>query len=209
MKILVLTDLHGGSVKPLLNFEDIDQVFVLGDITTGKGIRETQARINPLRDAYPSLYAIPGNWELDDSRRWLASEGLSLDCRSINLDGLHFYGIGGSITTPFSTPNEFLEDEFLKKLAGCPKPKEGERLIILSHTPPHGSCDRTALGMHVGSRNLRAFIEDRFPALVLCGHIHEGRDMTTIGSTIVVNPGPAPKHYAIISFNEEISIKLK
>jgi len=208
MKILAVTDLHGGSVKKLLDFTDIDLVLVLGDITTGKGVRDTRARIEPLRDAYPSLYAIPGNWDRADSSRWLASEGLNLDCRSITMDRLVFYGVGGSTTTPFSTPNEFTEADFPHKLSGCPNPKADERLILLSHNPPHGACDRTALGMHVGSKYLRSFIEERSPALALCGHIHEGRDVANIGSTIVVNPGPAPGHYVIVDTRKDISVKL-
>ncbi|MBD3284935.1 YfcE family phosphodiesterase [candidate division WOR-3 bacterium] len=208
MKILAVTDLHGGSVEDLLGFNGIDLVLVLGDITTGGSIEETMIRINPLREAYQALYAIPGNWDRKDSCQWLISEGLSLDCRSIRIEGIILYGVGGSVTTPFSTPNEFAEEEFGQKLAGCPEPEKGERLILLSHTPPRGAGDKTALGMHVGSENLKRFIKEMAPDLVLCGHIHEGRDKTMIGKTIIVNPGPAPRHYAIVKITDGITVTL-
>ncbi|MBN2378894.1 metallophosphoesterase [candidate division WOR-3 bacterium] len=208
MTILVLSDLHGSQVDRLLYIKGIDMVLVLGDITTGGSLENTKRQVNALRHTYRMLYAIPGNWEHAESRAWLESEGISLDGYSIKQEGLLLYGIGGSITTPFSTPNEFPDEEFPERLRDCPEPDSGDRLILLSHTPPYGACDRTGFGSHVGSRNLRSYIEERHPELVLCGHIHEARGMDRIGSTIVVNPGTAPKHYATVDVQNEISVKL-
>jgi Icc-related predicted phosphoesterase len=208
MRILALADLHSRSVKPLLEFKGIDLVLVLGDITTGASLAETKERINPLRDSYPALYAIGGNWDRPESTQWLADEEISMDGRVVRFADIVLFGVGGSTPTPFNTPNEFPEEEFGKKLADCPEPQEGERLLLCSHNPPYGGCDKVLSGQYVGSKNLRGFIEERKPHLVLCGHIHEGRGKAMIGETVVVNPGTAPRHYALIEIAESISIDL-
>ena len=67
--------------------------------------------------------------------------------------------------------------------------------VYVLHSPPlDTACDVIATRQHVGSRAIRAFIEERQPRLVLSGHIHESprvsgswRDL--LGRTPVVNPG--------------------
>ena len=69
-----------------------------------------------------------------------------------------------------------------------------ETLFVL-HSPPRGTrCDMIGAETHVGSRAIRAFIEQHQPPLVLSGHIHESPRVSssyrdTIGRTVVVNPG--------------------
>lgn len=207
MRILVVTDLHDHKTDALLDIPDVKMVMVLGDVTTGGSLDDTMERILPLRDSYPELFVIPGNWEQQDSIKWLNEEGLSLHGKSIRKGNLFFLGAGGSIPTPFNTPNEISEEELAGLLNKCPETPD-TRLVILSHTPPYGACDKVFLGSHVGSRSLRNFITERKPALVMCGHIHEARGVENINSTIVVNPGTAPEHYAIIELEEKIKIEL-
>ncbi len=208
MLILVVSDLHGHSAKPLVGIEGVDLLLMLGDVTTGAGLEKTKERIGTLRGAYPALYVIPGNWERPQSSEWLKEEKISLDGKAVRFNGLLLFGLGGSIPTPFNTPNEYTEEELQEKLNSCPEPGNGERLVICSHNPPYGACDRVFLGKHVGSKSLRTFIDQRKPHLVLCGHIHEARGIEQLGSTIVLNTGTAPKHYALINMAEEISIQL-
>jgi Icc-related predicted phosphoesterase len=67
--------------------------------------------------------------------------------------------------------------------------------IYMLHSPPRDTaCDVIATRQHVGSRAIRAFIEQRQPPLVLSGHIHESPRMSgswrdQLGRTPVVNPG--------------------
>ncbi len=80
-------------------------------------------------------------------------------------------------------------------LAGLGERTEAARTVFVVHSPPYGTaCDRIHGGEHVGSRALRAFLEERQPPWSLSGHIHEsptvsGRFHDTIGRTRVVNPG--------------------
>jgi len=68
-------------------------------------------------------------------------------------------------------------------------------LVCAFHGPPHGTALDLIHGeVHVGSREVRKFLEARQPLLSLHGHIHEspavsGRFADRLGSTICVNPG--------------------
>jgi len=70
-----------------------------------------------------------------------------------------------------------------------------DRLVLVTHAPPWGTvCDFSREHQHVGSRGVRAFIEDRQPYLTLHGHIHETVDLSgefaeTIGRTRCVAVG--------------------
>jgi len=209
MLILAITDLHGGKVDSLLGIEDVDLVLILGDITTGRGLEETRKRVQALRDAYPLLYSVYGNWERTESIDWLTAEGLNIDGKSVHHKGVCIFGLGGSIPTPFNTPTEFPEEHFERLFSACPHPQPHERLVIASHNPPYGACDRTLAGQHVGSRALRRFVDEHAPDLVLCGHIHEARGVENLGRTVVANPGPAPRHYALVEPTDSLTITLK
>jgi hypothetical protein len=64
--------------------------------------------------------------------------------------------------------------------------------VLLAHVPPHGlRADRTFFWKHAGSTAVREFVERTQPALVLCGHIHEGRGIESLGHTTVANCGYA------------------
>jgi len=53
-------------------------------------------------------------------------------------------------------------------------------------------------GQHVGSKRLNDLILEHSPALVQCGHIHEGAGVERIGRSVIFNPGPTMKgRYAI------------
>jgi len=68
-----------------------------------------------------------------------------------------------------------IEDELHALTAGLAM----ARTVLVSHAPPFGTvCDVNREGRHVGSRGLRAFIEDRQPYLTLHGHIHETVERT-------------------------------
>jgi len=110
------------------------------------------------------------------------------------LDG--FRSVPGGSLTPFDfrgrEETESLSRELSAIEAAIPA---GARLFCAFHGPPFGTaCDQVAPGAHVGSRDVRGFIERVQPVLTLHGHIHEspeisGRFADRIGRTICVNPG--------------------
>ena len=57
---------------------------------------------------------------------------------------------------------------------------------------------------------LRDFIEKTQPALVLCGHIHEGRGIEQFGRTTVVNCGLAASgFYALATVGDRVDVELR
>ena len=82
----------------------------------------------------------------------------------------------------------------LDAIDGALEPTGGP-LVCVFHAPPHGTAlDQIQGGAHVGSREIRRFLEARRPVLSLHGHIHEspavsGRFADRLGPTICVNPG--------------------
>jgi uncharacterized protein len=86
------------------------------------------------------------------------------------------------------------------------------RTIYVCHTPPADTpLDQMPRGRHVGSKAVRAFIEQHAPPLTLHGHIHEAPQMTgsyaiQIGATWCVNPGHDPRRFqAIVVDTHDIS----
>jgi len=67
----------------------------------------------------------------------------------------------------------------------------GDKIIIVSHTPPQGILDRAIRfgERSIGSRALRDFIEERNDvALVICGHVHScGGSSGKLNKALVVN----------------------
>ncbi len=59
--------------------------------------------------------------------------------------------------------------------------------ILLTHGPAYGICDRTCRGDNVGSKELLKAIDRVKPKLVVCGHIHEARNVVKHNDTLVVS----------------------
>jgi Icc-related predicted phosphoesterase len=93
--------------------------------------------------------------------------------------------------------------------AGVADVRNCRRTIFCPHAPPSETvCDRLRSGEHVGSRVIRAFVEEAQPDLVLCGHIHEARGLDAIGRSQIANPGPVTAgHYAIVDVDDLVSVR--
>jgi Icc-related predicted phosphoesterase len=75
---------------------------------------------------------------------------------------------------------------------------DGRRWIWAYHAPPDASPTSWTGKRHYGDEDLRRWIEQHSPDLVLCGHVHQspfetpGGWMDRIGGTVVVNAGRQP-----------------
>lgn len=82
-----------------------------------------------------------------------------------------------------------------KDLSRLPNPLDPSKAVYIMHSPPFGTkLDLTTGKIPVGSRSIKAFIEQRQPLLTLHGHIHEspnisGAYLDRIGKTLSLNPG--------------------
>ncbi|MFC2137327.1 metallophosphoesterase, partial [Bacteroidota bacterium] len=137
---------------------------------------------------------------------------------NINIEGIKtsfkdydIVGLGGSLFTPFNTPNEYNEDYYKEILNKLKTDLSDKPLIVVSHQPPFNTIiDKIMAVMHVGSKSLRKFIEEINPILCLCGHIHESIGIDEIRNTKIVNPGTwRSKNYASIKIDENKNLDIR
>lgn len=212
MKIFALTDIHSRIDYPhhiITQVQCADLVLVAGDITNFGDREEAEQIIAKLRTWNEKMLAVPGNCDRTGIHDALVAQKMNLHDTTRIIENASFFGIGGCNKTPFHTPREYTEKEMTLLLARFKKTHDVDRYIFVSHAPPYKTkLDKVFLGFHVGSRAIRKFIEDFQPDIVVCGHIHEARGADYIGKTLIINPGPFPKHYALIDFRETIHYEL-
>ncbi len=214
MKILAFTDFHGNQeayrlTKELLSNEKPDFVIVAGDIINYDANRAEQF-LSYLASAGRPVYFVPGNMDNEKLADWAGAGNVHpLHGRRENCEGVSLIGLGGSPHGPFRTVFEYDEKEAADLLEAAARNYPGGPLILVSHCPPKDTkVDRVSSGEHAGSISVRKFVEKTQPVLVVSGHIHEAQGTDTIGSTTLVNTGPAQRgHYAQITIRENAVVK--
>jgi Icc-related predicted phosphoesterase len=202
MKLLCISDLHGSS-KICDKIDDVDAVVVTGDITHFEGRGRAISVLDGLK-CTKKMLAVQGNCDNYDVNDALVELGCGLHSRGEIIDGIGFFGLGGSDPTPFNTPQEYEEDELWDFLIeGYEQVKDAAVKVLVSHTPPKDTRVDLAGRGHVGSVKVREFVEKYQPDLVLCGHIHEAKGQDKIGKTVIVNPGMFRDGYAIIEIERD------
>ena len=212
LKILALSDFHGFlpsfyKTVEKASMEKVDLLVVAGDITHFGDLETAEKLLKILTQSEVEVLFVPGNCDPPSLASVNWDQPRCIHGRIFNEYGFDFIGVGGALKGPFYTLFEVKDDEIEATLE---RELEGERLIVVSHTPPKDTrVDLTRFGLHVGSLSLRRFIEGKKPLCVVCGHIHEARGVDSIGSTVLVNPGPARDGYcAIIEINGEVDVNL-
>lgn len=195
MVIIGLSDLHGDTniIKKMGGvLSRVDVVVLAGDITHFDHALQAERVVEAVRRYNSRVLAVPGNCDHSDVDKWLTREGINLHPESRITEDLGFAGLGGSIYTPFNTPFEYSESQAARFLSGAAASlPENKPFVLVSHQPPSNTgCDRLRSGKHVGSRELRHFIETRQPLVCFTGHIHEAVTTDRIGRTWIINPGP-------------------
>jgi Icc-related predicted phosphoesterase len=102
----------------------------------------------------------------------------------------------------------------LERIARFSDPRE---TLYLFHCPPHGILDggiSVGPSVHIGSKAVRAFIEERRPRLTVHGHSHEAVDLAggafefSLGSSkgLAVGPGNDPEvlNYLLVDLENGI-----
>ena len=192
---IVLSDLHEHTANLRHLADELRSaalVMLSGDLTMFGGRGEAARVLAEVRALNASVLAVPGNTDHREVLTFLEGEGVSVHGRATVHAGVAVYGIGGANPTPFGTPFELAEEEIAAHLERAVGATGGvpERILV-SHAPPFESgVDRLWSGRPVGSHAVRAHVEAIRPALVLCGHIHEGRGLGRVGEVPVANPGP-------------------
>ena len=207
MKLLALSDLHGDYSKIDAIRQQagtVDAVLMAGDITNFG----PDHKANECIDMFDvPVLAVPGNCDQPTLLNCLdESHAINIHKECCTIGDIDFVGLGGSNATPFHTPFELTDDDIEHSLEELLSNSSNNLKVLLSHAPPHGHVDEVPSG-HVGSDAIARFI-DHF-SLIVCGHIHEARGITTTGTTTIVNVGEASRgHGALITINSEIYVEL-
>jgi Icc-related predicted phosphoesterase len=212
MKIAAITDIHARTGYPrdvIEQLQKADILLIAGDITNFGDREEAERIISELEVLNHKQLAIHGNCDRAGVVDVLRSRKMNLHATTRLVGNVMFFGIGGCNKTPFHTPTEYSEEEIHDTLNRFKKIPGASRYVLVSHAPPHNTkLDKVFLGLHVGSKIIRNFIVDFQPDIVICGHIHESKGTDHLGKTLIINPGPFPKHYALIEIDGAINYEL-
>jgi uncharacterized protein len=209
MKIFAISDIHGAT-KPIENaaplIREADWVVIAGDITHTKTRAEASAVIACLEQYSKNILAIHGNWDRLEVKDFLEEKGYSLHGKGRMIDGIGFFGLGGSSPTPLHTSTEYTEEEITPILrTGYEQVREAQQRVLISHAPPRGVRDRSFLGLRGGSHSVKAFLKVNPVSLCLCGHIHEAAGIEHFQETLVANSGSFKKgHYVSVEIGSDL-----
>lgn len=189
MKFLAFTDLHEEktALRELLkraSEEDIDFIVCAGDISTfGRGLNFILRQFDRLGKKF---YVISGNHE-NVAMLAEAVAGLDncilFDRRAFKINDYVFlgYGEGG-----FQS-----EDPEFRRIAREWYGKyNGDKIVLVTHGPPHGTKLDFTEQRHVGNKDFSDFIRRIKPKLAISGHLHESAGkVDQIEETKIINPG--------------------
>ena len=197
MNIIAIPDIHGRVDKMQAYFDKIaaaDVVILAGDLTNGS-LETAQNVLKVISDINPNILTIPGNMDSDKIVAYTDNLGYNIHKTYRIIDGIAFVGIGGAL--PFAGPYVYNESEYTNIMAQAVDGIPDVPQILVCHQPPINTLnDRLYDGRQVGSKSVRAYIEEHQPLICFTGHIHEAVGIDTIGITQICNPGPVWKGYA-------------
>lgn len=210
MKIFQVSDIHGSleaakRIPGRAGELGADLIVIAGDITHFGGILHAQRILKEVSRAGIPIFFVSGNCDSRELLTWSPEDigVVNLHGRVREFSGYVFAGLGGG-SGKFGTLTELEEGEFEKVLREYAA--EPSKLILVSHSPPYGTkADYTGV-KHIGSTAVRRFVEARKPLLVCVGHAHEGRSITRLGDTVIVNAGPAKNGFCAMVKLEGSSI---
>lgn len=211
MNVLIISDGHG-DLSRLEQIEPIaakaDMVLYGGDFAEFGKPETGLPYLERLSHLHDRVFAVSGNCDDPDFRNTLEEYDISIEGSLSYFNGLVLSGSGGAMKFTGVTPNERDDEDLVADLhmvtesvpEGFSESEETwNNLVIIAHHPPKDTLlDTIPNGAHVGSPQIRTFIETWKPLLVLSGHIHESAAIDTIGETKLVNPGSlAEGKYAV------------
>lgn len=216
-RILGLADLHDRT-EVLGRLKDIeaDVIVFCGDLHNAGSIETARPAAFALAGLGPPVLIVPGNMDHKDfvPDLWRQAGLRMLHRSSFRLGNLGFLGMGGMVARDprrLADPARYYnrDEEVYEILAAAYQDISDAKIkIVAAHQPPRGAQDTLYNGESSGSVSLRRFVEVYQPDLMLCGHIHEARGESFIGSTRIVNVGELRQGFAsIIEIADEITVK--
>jgi len=209
MRIYAIADIHGKeerlrTIRTVINQFQPELLIIAGDITNYLHPQKTLGQLEKL--PIPIL-GIRGNSDLRKVEPLLKTVKNTrlLDSRPFRLKHLFFSGLNGTLALPFASRICLRETRALNALA----PGVNKQTVMVAHPPPRGICDKVGNRFSAGSRNLKRFVEQKQPRILLCGHIHEQAGACLLKKTLVINCAmSAQSGGAIIEDDNDNSIKV-
>ena len=209
-KILAISDIHGEENENLYTYlknNDIDLVLILGDITDFGPLEFVGTFIDKVAECDVEVIAIPGNCDPKGICNAINEVSFCLHNNIIAYGDAILFGYGGSNENPFNTPGEIQDNKIYGDVyellanydyvynTDVPKVK-----ILVTHAPPYNTeADKMENGEHVGSSGILKSIHEFEPEINVCGHIHEAKSLSKIGTiTDVANPGMLKDNGAVL-----------
>ena len=200
MKFLVISDLHAKNDvldKMDAQFKEADAVLFAGDFAECFKPETGADALYNLCLKHDTIFSVLGNCDSPDFVEILEEKDVSVQRSLVFHDGLAFAGSGGATIFTGKTEFERSEDDILSDFDIVKNSIEQsgdsslwQSLILISHNPPLAQKIDSFDGVnHAGSAKFAEFIKENKPLAVVCGHIHEGRGIESIGETVVINPG--------------------
>lgn len=193
MKLLVISDGHG-AVDKLTAISSVakkvDLVLFAGDFAAFNQPETGMPFLKRLRSLHKNVYSVLGNCDHPSFIEKLETNDMNMQSSAVHFEDFILLGSGGASKFTGTTPNERTDEELVSDLMLQYKEKREGNIIIVTHNPPHGvKTDKVAPLVHVGSKLIRQFIEEKQPILAISGHIHEAFAVDSIGQTLLLNPG--------------------
>ena len=204
---LVLSDIHSRidcvkEIKASIHNKNFDFCLLLGDLTNfgDRKVAEITKAIG-----IGKIYAIPGNVDTWETLEEMESAGISIHKKSVKLGDFKLVGFGGGLQWDPGVVL-FSEQEIEKALGKL----VDKNTILATHLPPKNSkIDLVSRGAHIGSKAVRKIVEEKQPALHLCGHAHEAFGELKIGKTKSINVGAVKEgRFALLNVGKELPIEL-
>ena len=193
MRLVCITDLHGrlsALERILADAGPADAVLLGGDLTTFGSPGDAERIVALAQRHAATVLAVAGNCDSAAIDECLGQLGVGLHGHGILCGTVGIHGL--SAIPPWKRGMYELTEESLAAAlqAGYAAIDGAAQHVLLAHVPPRGlKADRTFFWQHAGSTAVREFVDRAQPALVLCGHIHEGRGIESVGRTTVANCG--------------------
>jgi uncharacterized protein len=193
--------------------DDVDyRLGVMNRLMVETAFRWVQIADEKLAGGGVRIYGQPGNDDIAEIDEALRSEFfVNVESDVVRVGDYQLLSCAWSNPSPWETPRELPEDQLLQKLEGLASRLEGGIPTIFNlHIPPYDSGLDTGPLIEgkdeqgqvvvkrqggipeqapVGSKAVRTLIEEHSPVLSLHSHIHESKNVCTLGRTLCVNPG--------------------
>lgn len=204
--MLILSDIHSQNITLLNILQSVKNLkkppthcLIAGDITNFGTIVDMNQILNTVTDYFKKVFFVIGNCDPYARNEELETEAINVESK---IQEIEFFKIIG-----FGTHKPKLKQKLLNKLK-----KSKDRVCLLTHSPPFNTqADMVSLNRHIGSLELRKFVEKNSHIfLVVSGHIHNSPTITKLNNCTVVNPGPVTTgNFAIIEVEPDFKIEGK